>query len=338
MYSLLLAIALLTPGATQQPITFQYFYDDLGQLIKVVDSTGIVIEYVYDAVGNILEIKRSTISDLAILDFSPRQGPVGTTVTIRGQGFSATPAENLVQFNGIAATLTSATATSLVVRVPPRAKTGPISLQVGANTATSSSDFVVTRPPVLRSISPIAAFAGTTVPNFQINGTNLASSTFAFLPDFVPPAILVDAVTMNSAGTSATLSCTISAGTTGQFVVVATNAEGSSDLFPSGRNTFSVIDPQRAEADSDGDDVRDGLEVVLGSNPHNPRSIPDLVSFITEATASVFAVSNLTNPGQSSPVTEAVGATFAVSNLTNPGQSSPVTEAVSPTVSVQNQP
>src|SRR5437667_6722140 len=42
----------------QAPITFQYFYDGLGQLTRVVDSTGVVIEYVYDPVGNILEVKR----------------------------------------------------------------------------------------------------------------------------------------------------------------------------------------------------------------------------------------------------------------------------------------
>jgi len=38
-----------------QSITFQYFYDDLNQLVKVVDSMGVVIQYVYDPVGNILQ-------------------------------------------------------------------------------------------------------------------------------------------------------------------------------------------------------------------------------------------------------------------------------------------
>ena len=42
----------------QVPTSFQYFYDDNGQLIKAVDSAGIVIEYVYDEVGNMLQIKR----------------------------------------------------------------------------------------------------------------------------------------------------------------------------------------------------------------------------------------------------------------------------------------
>src|SRR5687767_1035878 len=61
----------------QSAITFRYFYDDAGQLRKVVDSTGVVIEYVYDPVGNILEVRRSTSTPgtLSIFSFTPGQGP-----------------------------------------------------------------------------------------------------------------------------------------------------------------------------------------------------------------------------------------------------------------------
>jgi YD repeat-containing protein len=79
------------PAQVQQPI--QYVYDELGRLTKVITPDGNVAEYVYDAVGNPLEIRRSALSDLAILDFTPRQGPVGTMVTIQGQGFRPTPSE-----------------------------------------------------------------------------------------------------------------------------------------------------------------------------------------------------------------------------------------------------
>src|SRR2546428_5013658 len=91
------------PPLAQAPITFQYFYDDIGQLVKVVDSTGVVIDYVYDAVGNILEIKRSaigTLGGLTIFSFSPQQGGPLATVAIQGQGFSPTPSANIVKFNG----------------------------------------------------------------------------------------------------------------------------------------------------------------------------------------------------------------------------------------------
>ena len=55
-------LVLATCVLPQAPITFQYFYDDLGQLTEVVDSTGIVIEYVYDPVGNMLEVRRSAVT------------------------------------------------------------------------------------------------------------------------------------------------------------------------------------------------------------------------------------------------------------------------------------
>src|SRR4051812_21175420 len=57
----------------QTPITFQYFYDDLGQLTRAVDSTGVSIEYVYDEVGNMLEVKRSNITQgtPVIFSFTP---------------------------------------------------------------------------------------------------------------------------------------------------------------------------------------------------------------------------------------------------------------------------
>jgi YD repeat-containing protein len=84
----------------------QYFYDDLGQLIRAVDQNGNVATYTYDAVGNLLSITRSTLppsNGLAILNFTPQSGPVGQSVTIQGQGFSATASSNTVQFNGVAA-------------------------------------------------------------------------------------------------------------------------------------------------------------------------------------------------------------------------------------------
>ena len=106
----------------------------------MVDPAGDVVTYVYDAVGNILQIQRSTVSQgqLAIFDFNPQEGPVGISVTIRGQGFNANPALDLVKFNGRAATVTSATTTVLVATVPAGATTGPISVTVQFHTVTTS--------------------------------------------------------------------------------------------------------------------------------------------------------------------------------------------------------
>ena len=80
-----------------------------------------------------------------ITAFSPTTGPVGTTVTISGTGFSTTISQNTVTFNGTIATITSATATQIVTSVPiDEATSGPISVTTPNGTATSSTPFTVT--------------------------------------------------------------------------------------------------------------------------------------------------------------------------------------------------
>jgi YD repeat-containing protein len=46
----------------KQTATLQHFYDDAGQLTKVVDSAGNVVEYVYDPAGNIVQVNRTTVA------------------------------------------------------------------------------------------------------------------------------------------------------------------------------------------------------------------------------------------------------------------------------------
>jgi FG-GAP-like repeat/IPT/TIG domain len=53
-----------------------------------------------------------------ITSFSPTSGPVGTTVTITGTGFSTTLANNVIHFGAVKATVSAATTTSLTVTVP----------------------------------------------------------------------------------------------------------------------------------------------------------------------------------------------------------------------------
>ena len=335
---LLFAVTLAAPALAQQPITFQYFYDETGQLTKVVDSTGVVIEYVYDAVGNMLEIKRSTTSGLAIFNFTPSRGPVTTEITIQGQGFSANPTDNVVRFNGTSAQVLSATITALAVTVPVGATTGKITVQVGTNAATSSQDFTVTNTPVITSVSPKGALAGTTVSNVQVTGSHLTGSTFTFLPTFVPAAITLNSATIAPDGTTATLNLTIGA-QVGQFVLVATNTEGSSDAAPSGSNTFGIADPQQVNADDDGDGFQNGLELALGSDPFDRNSVPNPQRFLApEAVGQTFSVVNVVPPPSGIPAFEAISQTFSVVNTVPPPSGIPMSEVVSPTFSVQNQP
>lgn len=82
----------------------------------------------------------------AITSFSPASGPAGTSVTITGTYFSATAAENVVYFGAARATVTSASATQLVVTVPAGATYDPISVLKNGAVGYSFKPFQVTFP------------------------------------------------------------------------------------------------------------------------------------------------------------------------------------------------
>jgi hypothetical protein len=79
-----------------------------------------------------------------ISSFSPISGEVGATVTIIGTDFSTIVSNNSVSFNGIEATVTEATSTSLTVTLPTGATTGKISIQSGCNIVSTTDDFTIT--------------------------------------------------------------------------------------------------------------------------------------------------------------------------------------------------
>lgn len=135
----LLAAALLALMSTVTPAAdVEYTYDEAGRLVGVMDPNGDAAEYVYDPAGNITEIKRFASTVLSLIEFQPKQGPIGTQVTIWGSGYSTTPANNAVTFNGTAATVSSATKNKLIVTVPGGATTGNLSITVSGTTVNRS--------------------------------------------------------------------------------------------------------------------------------------------------------------------------------------------------------
>jgi YD repeat-containing protein len=335
---LLLTLARPSSLVAQSNITFQYFYDDLGQLIKVVDSTGVFIDYVYDAVGNIVQIKRGvapTVGALAIFNFAPQQGSIGDTVTIYGQGFSATLGANTVQFNGTPATAVSATISTLVVIVPAGAMTGPVSVTVGTTTATSSINFTVVPVPVITSMSRKSALFKAVVP-LQIKGFNLTGATFSFAPAAVPPAISVSDIFIAPSGTLASMTLMVGS-TAGTFVLVGTNAFGSSSLAVSANSRFTVVDPN-STADSTGTGIPDVIKAAFGADPLDPNSVPDILP-VPEADSPTFSFLNGTSPAPTgAALIEADSLTVSLLNGTAPPipANSNLTEADSLTVSLLN--
>jgi hypothetical protein len=87
----------------------------------------------------------STIAPV-ITSFTPVTGPIGTTVTITGNYFGASTADNIVYFGATRATVLSATATSLTVQVPSGASYQPITVTTNRLTAQTQVPFVVTYP------------------------------------------------------------------------------------------------------------------------------------------------------------------------------------------------
>ncbi len=92
----------------------------------------------------LLQFSLKLFSQPVISSFSPTSGPVGTTITIIGNNFNNIPANNIVFFGAVKATVTAATATSLTVTAPAGATYNPITVTVNGLTAYSTQSFILT--------------------------------------------------------------------------------------------------------------------------------------------------------------------------------------------------
>ncbi len=195
----ILAALLSTLTLPSRAADISYVYDDLGRLLAVIDPATDTAVYAYDAVGNLTGITRHASSTLAIFQFTPSAGPVGTNVTLYGTGFSATPASNTVKFNGTTATVLTATTTVLTTTVPSGATTGAISVTVAGNTVTSATNFTVGSPggPTISGFSPTVGTAGTAV---TINGTNYDTTSTKNKVTFSPAYGVVNTASAASMG------------------------------------------------------------------------------------------------------------------------------------------
>ena len=226
----ILFLLLLFPALTssQSGNDIVYVYDELGRLVAVIDVAGEAAVYSYDAVGNLLSINRYSASVVSVIEFTPNSGRIGAAVTIYGTGFSTTPSQNTVTFNGVAATVTSASATKITTTVPASATTGPISVTSPSGTAASNSAFVVSDSgaPTIADFSPTIGVSGNAV---SITGTNFDTTpqntktrfngAYAATTSITSTTI---ATTVPMAATSGRISVSTPAGTavsTGDFFV-----------------------------------------------------------------------------------------------------------------------
>ena len=104
-----------------------------------------------------------------ITNFTPVNGPAGTSVTINGTNLAGATS---VTFNGVAASITSNTATQIHADVPVNATTGKVAVTTAGGTATSTANFTV--KPNITGFTPPSGGVGATV---TINGTGFTGAT-----------------------------------------------------------------------------------------------------------------------------------------------------------------
>lgn len=149
-----------------------YAYDELNRLVGVADASGETATYSYDAAGNITAISRTSPGQVSVIALAPSKGAIGSPVTITGTGFSSTPSQNTVAFNGTPATVTNSNATQILTSVPSGATTGLVNVTSPTGSATSTSPFTVitsANTPTVSGFSPAIALPGTAI---AITGTN----------------------------------------------------------------------------------------------------------------------------------------------------------------------
>jgi hypothetical protein len=97
--------------------------------------------------GNVAggELSKPTYCGPTITALTPSSGTAGTTVTIGGTQFDGTQNASTVSFNGVLATATSWSETSIVTTVPAGASTGPLVVIVNGR-ASNGPTFVVVDP------------------------------------------------------------------------------------------------------------------------------------------------------------------------------------------------
>ncbi len=200
----------------------QYYYDELGRLIGVVDGQNNAAVYNYDEVGNLLKIDRFTTAggNVGIFFIAPGSSLVNKPVEIRGFGYTTPAASNTVSFNGITATVVTGTSSSLLVTVPSAATTGPVVVTNANGTATSPQAFRVLVPPIVTGVDPPKVPQGTTS-RLLIKGFNLKNAS---------------SVQFTQTG----LTATIQSGATDDVVPMNVAVTGS---VPTGSYAFSVTTP-----------------------------------------------------------------------------------------------
>ncbi len=110
----------------------------------------------------------------SITSLTPSTGAVGSSIVIAGSNFNPQGTGSAVTFNGVqATTITSWTNTSITATVPSGATTGNVVVTAAGGVASPGSNFTVTPPPTITSVTPSLGAVGASV---VIAGSNFGPS------------------------------------------------------------------------------------------------------------------------------------------------------------------
>jgi IPT/TIG domain/Right handed beta helix region len=179
-----------------------------------------------------------TTSAPQISSFSPTSGPVGTSVTINGSGFSTASG---VKFNGNSASFKANSNSQIVTTVPTGATTGGISVTDTGGTAVSPTAFTVTQSTTAPQISSFTPTSGSTGTSVTISGSGFTGATSVAFNGtkaaFTVSSASQISTSVPTGATTGAISVTTSAGTatsSSSFTV-----SGSTTLKSSGPITLS---------------------------------------------------------------------------------------------------
>ncbi|HZX59817.1 MAG TPA: IPT/TIG domain-containing protein [Mucilaginibacter sp.] len=223
--------------------------------------------------------KNNPVPAPVIASLSPSSGLAGVSVTINGSNFDKTASGNTVKFNGFAATVTSATTSSLVVTAPAGGSTGAVTVTTSGGTATGST-FTYLQAPTITAINPTSAKAGSAI---TITGTNFDVIAANNAVKFNGTAAVVTSATTTSLSVTAP-----PGGSTGAVTVTTTGGTATGPVFTYLQApTITSISPSSAAA---------GASVTIAGTNFDPTVANDVVKFngtiaiVTSATTTQLAV------------------------------------------------
>ncbi|HLJ29310.1 MAG TPA: IPT/TIG domain-containing protein [Candidatus Angelobacter sp.] len=202
----------------------------------------------------------------SISSLSPAAGPIGTSVTVSGSAFGSNQGSSTITFNGITATPTSWSDTSIAAPVPSGATTGSVVVTVGGNGSNGVS-FTVT--PAITGLSPASGAVNSTV---TITGTSFGPSQGSSVVTFRGPRGFGNAVATVTSWSDTSIVISVPSGaltTTSVTVTVAGQASNAA--------SFSILAPALTNL-SPSSGPSGSAVTVTGSN-FGPFQGKEVVSF-----------------------------------------------------------